>query len=38
VDFTEFSGHLTPSMKLRRQAILRDFAGVVVGLYVGSRE
>ncbi|CAL9522653.1 AMP-dependent synthetase/ligase [Streptomyces sp. enrichment culture] len=35
VDFTEFSGHLTPSMKLRRQAILRDFSDVVEGLYGG---
>ncbi|MGC0330254.1 long-chain acyl-CoA synthetase [Streptomyces sp. SAI-170] len=37
-DFTEFSGHLTPSMKLRRQAILRDFSDVVEGLYGGTRE
>ncbi|MFF4020097.1 AMP-dependent synthetase/ligase [Streptomyces sp. NPDC001843] len=33
VDFTEESGHLTPSMKLRREAIMRDFAGEVEGLY-----
>ncbi|MFR9795387.1 AMP-dependent synthetase/ligase [Streptomyces sp. MS06] len=33
VDFTEEAGHLTPSMKLRRQAILRDFAGDVEALY-----
>lgn len=32
-DFTETAGHLTPSMKLRRQAVLRDFAAVVEGLY-----
>ncbi|AZQ36629.1 long-chain fatty acid--CoA ligase [Streptomyces cyaneochromogenes] len=32
-DFTEMDGHLTPSMKLRREAVLRDFAGVVEGLY-----
>ncbi|MFI1027516.1 AMP-dependent synthetase/ligase [Streptomyces sp. NPDC020951] len=32
-DFTEFSGHLTPSMKLRREAILHDFADQVEGLY-----
>ncbi|NKQ26934.1 AMP-dependent synthetase/ligase [Streptomyces galbus] len=32
-DFTEESGHLTPSMKLRRDQILRDFADVVEGLY-----
>ncbi|WP_037674469.1 long-chain fatty acid--CoA ligase [Streptomyces griseus] len=34
VDFTETSGHLTPSMKLRREAIMRDFATQVEGLYV----
>ncbi|MGC3000940.1 AMP-dependent synthetase/ligase [Streptomyces sp. G35A] len=32
-DFTEEAGHLTPSMKLRREAILRDFAQEVEGLY-----
>lgn len=35
VDFTERAGHLTPSMKLRREEILRDFAGEVEGLYGG---
>ncbi|MFD7701992.1 AMP-dependent synthetase/ligase [Streptomyces caelestis] len=35
VDFTEESGHLTPSMKLRREEILRDFAAEVEGLYGG---
>ncbi|MDG9718945.1 long-chain fatty acid--CoA ligase [Streptomyces sp. DH24] len=34
-DLTEESGHLTPSMKLRREAVLRDFAWVVEGLYEG---
>ncbi|MFD5773294.1 AMP-dependent synthetase/ligase [Streptomyces fungicidicus] len=34
-DFTEEAGHLTPSMKLRREAILRDFAEEVEGLYGG---
>ncbi|MFE9311329.1 AMP-dependent synthetase/ligase [Streptomyces sp. NPDC006706] len=33
VDFTEGEGHLTPTMKLRREAILRDFAQEVEGLY-----
>lgn len=33
VDFTEHTGHLTPSMKLRREAIMRDFAAQVEGLY-----
>jgi long-chain acyl-CoA synthetase len=32
-DFTEMDGHLTPSMKLRREAVMRDFAAVVEGLY-----
>ncbi|MEU4049209.1 AMP-binding protein [Streptomyces olivaceus] len=34
-DFTEWEGHLTPSMKLRRETIMRDFAEVVEGLYEG---
>ncbi|MFJ6571614.1 AMP-dependent synthetase/ligase [Streptomyces sp. NPDC091292] len=33
VDFTEESGHLTPSLKVKRGAIERDFAGVIEGLY-----
>ncbi|ANP48767.1 long-chain acyl-CoA synthetase [Streptomyces griseochromogenes] len=32
-DFTEEAGHLTPSMKLRREQIMRDFAGEVESLY-----
>ncbi|MFE5819519.1 AMP-dependent synthetase/ligase [Streptomyces sp. NPDC056479] len=32
-DFTEMAGHLTPSMKLRRDAVMRDFAGEVEELY-----
>ncbi len=32
-DFTEEAGHLTPSMKLRREAVMRDFAAEVDGLY-----
>ncbi|WP_330459207.1 AMP-dependent synthetase/ligase [Streptomyces sp. NBC_00820] len=35
VDFTEQAGHLTPSMKLRREKILADFADEVDGLYGG---
>ena len=34
VDFTERAGHLTPSLKLRREAIMRDFAEDVERLYV----
>ncbi len=33
VDFTEEAGHLTPSMKLRREQIMQDFAPDVEGLY-----
>lgn len=33
VDFTEENGHLTPSLKLRRDAIARHFAGEIEGLY-----
>jgi long-chain acyl-CoA synthetase len=31
--FTEESGHLTPSLKLKRNAVLRDFADEVAALY-----
>jgi long-chain acyl-CoA synthetase len=33
VDFTEESGHLTPSLKLKRDAIARDFTGEIEALY-----
>ncbi|MFJ8634697.1 AMP-dependent synthetase/ligase [Streptomyces sp. NPDC093568] len=33
-DFTETAGHLTPSMKLRREVVMRDFAAEVEELYV----
>ncbi|WP_369250931.1 hypothetical protein [Streptomyces sp. R41] len=33
VDFTQTARHPTPSMKLRREEILRDFAEAVEGLY-----
>ncbi|MCI3245887.1 MULTISPECIES: AMP-dependent synthetase/ligase [Streptomyces] len=32
-DFTEEAGHLTPSMKLRREAVMRDYAAEVESLY-----
>ncbi|CAM5481283.1 AMP-dependent synthetase/ligase [Streptomyces canus] len=32
-DLTEAAGHLTPSMKLRREVVMRDFAGEIEGLY-----
>lgn len=31
--FTEESGHLTPSMKLKRDVVARDFAAQIAGLY-----
>ncbi len=33
VDFTEEKGHLTPSLKLKREAIARDFATEIEELY-----
>ncbi|MGY4905691.1 AMP-dependent synthetase/ligase [Streptomyces sp. 900116325] len=33
VDFTEEGGHLTPSLKLKRDAILRDFEAEIEELY-----
>ncbi|MGW2628089.1 AMP-dependent synthetase/ligase [Streptomyces chattanoogensis] len=33
VDFTEQTGHLTPSLKLRRAAVARDFAKEIEELY-----
>ncbi|MFF4362292.1 AMP-dependent synthetase/ligase [Streptomyces sp. NPDC001604] len=32
-DFTEVEGHLTPSMKLRREAVMRDFSAEIESLY-----
>ncbi|MEU5318828.1 AMP-dependent synthetase/ligase [Streptomyces sp. NPDC021056] len=32
-DFTEMSGHLTPSMKLKRETVMGDFAAEIEGLY-----
>ncbi|MEU1122779.1 AMP-binding protein [Streptomyces sp. NPDC005899] len=34
-DFTEESGHLTPSLKLKRDAVARDFAAEIEELYRG---
>ncbi|MFD5975033.1 hypothetical protein [Streptomyces bacillaris] len=33
VDFTEERGHLTPSLKLKRAAIARDFTAEIEELY-----
>ena len=34
-DFTEESGHLTPSLKLKRNIVMRDYADEVDALYGG---
>ncbi|MBF0686736.1 MAG: long-chain fatty acid--CoA ligase [Cellulomonas sp.] len=36
-DFTEANGYLTPSMKVKRAAVLKDFAQQVDALYVDTR-
>jgi long-chain acyl-CoA synthetase len=33
VDFTEEAGHMTPSLKVRRHAVMKDFAAEIEGLY-----
>ncbi|MGN9794278.1 AMP-dependent synthetase/ligase [Streptomyces sp. OZ13] len=38
VDFTEESGHLTPSLKLKRAAIAHDFGTDIEALYDGRRD
>lgn len=35
-EFTEDSGHLTPKLSIKRNIIVRDFAGEIAGLYVGA--
>jgi long-chain acyl-CoA synthetase len=32
-DFTEESGHLTPTLKVKRNLVLRDFAAEIDALY-----
>ena len=36
-DFTEASGHLTPSMKIKRAQVLSDYADVVEAIYASPR-
>jgi long-chain acyl-CoA synthetase len=33
VEFTEDSGHLTPSMKLKRSVVMKDFAAEIQEVY-----
>jgi long-chain acyl-CoA synthetase len=35
-DWTEESGHLTPSIKLKRNVIVKDFAGQIDDLYAAA--
>jgi long-chain acyl-CoA synthetase len=32
-EFTEASGHLTPSLKLKRAVVVREFEAEIAGLY-----
>ncbi|WP_168581313.1 AMP-dependent synthetase/ligase [Gephyromycinifex aptenodytis] len=36
-DFTEANGYLTPSMKVRRSAVLKDYEAEIEQIYSGSR-
>ena len=37
-DFTEDNGYLTPSLKLKRNIVMRDYAPEVEALYSGPRD
>jgi long-chain acyl-CoA synthetase len=37
-ELTEESGHLTPSLKIKRDAVLRDFAAAVDDIYDSAPE
>ncbi|NMM23469.1 MAG: long-chain fatty acid--CoA ligase, partial [Phycicoccus sp.] len=37
-DFTEDNGYLTPSLKLKRNAVMKDYAPDVEALYAGPKE
>lgn len=36
-ELTEASGHLTPSLKIKREAVARDFAKEIAGLYANGK-
>ena len=36
-DFTEENGYLTPSLKLKRNLVMKDYASEVEGLYSGPK-
>jgi len=37
-DFTEDNGYLTPSLKLKRNMVMKDYASEVEMLYAGPKE
>jgi long-chain acyl-CoA synthetase len=37
-DFTEENGYLTPSLKLKRNIVMKDFHDQVEALYAGAKE
>ena len=37
-DFTEESGHLTPSLKVRRNAVMKDFSAEIDALYAAPKD
>ena len=37
-DLSESSGHLTPKLSIKRNVILKDFAGVIDEMYAGAKE
>ncbi len=37
-DWTEEGGQMTPSLKLKRSVVMKQYSGEVEGLYAGSRE
>ena len=36
-DFTETTGHLTPSLKIKRAQVLKDYSGVVESIYSSAK-
>ncbi|MGO4493143.1 long-chain fatty acid--CoA ligase, partial [Arthrobacter sp. 2YAF22_2] len=36
-DFTEASGHLTPSMKVKRAQVMKDYEDVIEEMYAAKR-
>ena len=36
-DFTETTGHLTPSLKIKRAQVLKDYSGIVESIYSSAK-